>query len=82
MKPPMFEPVLSTPHAAPTSSPPASMVATQKGPSEAEARPNDSASNAPTTNEPETWVPRNSKSALRRMHPPEPSVFQFSFRRF
>lgn len=48
MKPPMLEPVLRTPQAAPTFSPPASIVAAQKGPSEAEAKPKDSGSKAQT----------------------------------
>ena len=51
MKPPTLFPVFSTPHAAPTFSPPASMVAAQKGPSEAEAKPKESASKAPTIQE-------------------------------
>jgi len=67
MKPPIFEPVLSSPQAASIFSPPASIAAAQKGPSEEDANPNESDSTPPTNNGLETCVPRNNKSALRKM---------------
>jgi hypothetical protein len=67
MKPPILEPVFNTPQAAPVFSPPASMVAAQKLPSEAEANPNEIASKTPTMEELDACVPRKSSNALRRM---------------